>query len=340
MGFDCPPRKDHASFLQEVTTPVGQLLYASDSLLERHNIDPSMRDPTKMLADPPKKLLVPLEDFETAFWQSNYGQTMRHQLDHAPVEAARTNPTALSRTRYARSGLALAMVTMKRQFLLLKRGRAFYIARSIQSIVMALIISSLFATVSPKDGSLLDQGRKALALCVLSIIYLSMSSFPSLTFVYATKDVFFKQRDAYMYPPWTYVVSLLAAQVPSATAEAILFSVCLYFISGLTRTAGHFFTFLLVTWSAANSLAGLFRLIAYFSPSMILANAIGSLLLLFMTITNVSTVSVFNYFRKFIQVEVPWMYITSFWLQTERRSEEFYAVGTVQPLDVLLFTHT
>jgi hypothetical protein len=30
LGFDCPPRKDLASFLQEVSTPAGQLAYASD----------------------------------------------------------------------------------------------------------------------------------------------------------------------------------------------------------------------------------------------------------------------------------------------------------------------
>jgi hypothetical protein len=29
LGFDCPPRKDLASFLQEVSTPAGQLAYAS-----------------------------------------------------------------------------------------------------------------------------------------------------------------------------------------------------------------------------------------------------------------------------------------------------------------------
>lgn len=288
LGFECPPRKDQASFLQEALTPVGQMIYASDALLEANDLDKSLKEPSKLLSDPPRHQIVSLDEFKRAFGDSMPGKAIRHQLDHAPVEPARTNPTALARTRYARKGISLAVVTLKRQIILLKRGRAFYIARAIQSIVMALIISSLFATVNPADGSVLDQGRKALALCVLTIIYLSMSSFPSLTFVFATKDVFFKQRDANMYPPWTYVISLLLAQVPSATVESILFSVVLYFISGLTRTAANFFTFLLVAWSSANSLAGVFRLIAYIAPSMIIANSIGSIALLLMTLTNVS----------------------------------------------------
>ena len=34
LGFDCPPRKDVASFLQEVATPAGQAAYASPALRE------------------------------------------------------------------------------------------------------------------------------------------------------------------------------------------------------------------------------------------------------------------------------------------------------------------
>lgn len=29
LGFACPPRKDLASFLQEISTPAGQLMYAT-----------------------------------------------------------------------------------------------------------------------------------------------------------------------------------------------------------------------------------------------------------------------------------------------------------------------
>ena len=83
------------------------------------------------------------------------------------------------------------------------------------------------------------------------------------------------------------VVGLLLAQFPPATVESVLFTLVVYFISGVARSASCFFFFMLVVWSAANCLAGLYRLIAYLTPSMVVGSATGSLVLLFLTITNV-----------------------------------------------------
>ena len=61
LGFDCPPRKDPGSFLQEVTTPVGQLAYATPALLEQRHIPERLRDPMALLSKPPTDLLLTLE---------------------------------------------------------------------------------------------------------------------------------------------------------------------------------------------------------------------------------------------------------------------------------------
>ncbi len=129
-----------------------------------------------------------------------------------------------------------------------------------------------------------------MSLCVLSIIYLSMSSMPVIGFVFNTKNVFYKHRENKFFPPWAYAVANAIAQVPSSTAESILFSLTVYWISGLTRSASQFFVFLLVTWSCSNTLAGVFRLLAYTTPNMVRANALGALILLILTLTNGFTI--------------------------------------------------
>ena len=48
--------------------------------------------------------------------------------------------------------------------------------------------------------------------------------------------------------------------------------------------------FLLVTWSCSNTLAGVFRLLAYTTPNMVRANALGALVLLMLTLTNGFTI--------------------------------------------------
>ncbi|KAI8105725.1 hypothetical protein M9434_000307 [Picochlorum sp. BPE23] len=295
IGFDCPVRKDPGSFLQEVTSPIGQMIYASPALLEAHGFTEADREFEKLMKNPPKDLLVGMNEIRQVFWESEQGRTMMDQLENHPFDRARGNPNSLARTQYARSGLLLSWFAFKRQILLMKRDRAYYIARVIQSVLMGLIISSFFASVAPppppaNPEDTIAQGRKVLSLCVLSIIYLSMSSMPVLGFVFNTKGVFYKHRDNKFFPPWAFAVAHLISQIPSSTAESILFSVSVYFISGMTRTAGNFFIFLLVTWSCSNSLAGVFRLLAYVTPNMVRANALGSLILLLLMLTNGFTI--------------------------------------------------
>lgn len=295
IGFDCPVRKDPGSFLQEVTSPIGQMIYASPALLEEHGFTEADREFEKLMKNPPKDLLVGMDEIRQIFWESEQGRTMMDQLENHPFDRARGNPNSLARTEYARSGLLLSWFAFKRQILLMKRDRAYYIARVVQSVLMGLIISSFFASVAPPPApanpeDVLAQGRKVLSLCVLSIIYLSMSSMPVLGFVFNTKGVFYKHRDNKFFPPWAFAVAHLISQIPSSTAESILFSVSVYFISGMTRTAGNFFIFLLVTWSCSNSLAGVFRLLAYVTPNMVRANALGSLILLLLMLTNGFTI--------------------------------------------------
>jgi hypothetical protein len=48
LRFECPPRKDLGSFLQEVTTPVGSYAYAAPGLLQARGLTPQDRDPMKV----------------------------------------------------------------------------------------------------------------------------------------------------------------------------------------------------------------------------------------------------------------------------------------------------
>lgn len=65
------------------------------------------------------------------------------------------------------------------------------------------IISSMFATIDPVP----QEGRNAVALLVLTAIFLSMNSAPQLAFAQLAKPVFLKQRDNHLFPPWTFAVT-------------------------------------------------------------------------------------------------------------------------------------
>lgn len=82
-----------------------------------------------------------------------------------------------------------------------------------------------------------------------------------------TKRTFYKHRDNNMFPTFSYSLGLALTQLPFSLIEALLYSVCVYFITNLSLTAADFFIFALIAWSASNCLAGLYRLVAYVSPT-------------------------------------------------------------------------
>lgn len=279
----CPTRKDRGSFLQEITTPAGQWLYADAELLKQHGLTEADRAPAALLAAPPGKLLISLEQMQRAFWeQTAYGRGILHQLEHAPFETSPQSRRALQTAPYGNSAWVLVREVVRRQLRLNLRMKHFFIARVVQTLIMGLIISSLFATIQPTP----EDGRNAVAVCVLSAIFLSMSSAPQLAFAFLSKSTFYKQRDNHLFPAWNYSVAQVIMQMPQSTMESVVFSLVVYWISGLTRTASNFFIYLLVTWSSSNCLAGLFRMIGYSGSTMVMANSVAMLILLLMVVTN------------------------------------------------------
>ncbi|KAL4427934.1 hypothetical protein ABPG75_002023 [Micractinium tetrahymenae] len=300
LDFVCPVRKDIGSFLQEVTTPVGQYAYASPALLARKGLIEADRDPIKLVTTPPKELLTPVEEIESSFWeQTKWGQEARDQLANRPFNPEDGLPNALHKTRYASSGLRLTGLVLQRQFRLNQRDKAFYVARAVQALILALIMASLWATITPSA----QEGRQVMSLSSLSVQFMIIMSTPQIGLVFANKRVFYKQRDNNFFPAASYVLSLLLTQLPQSFIEVSVFSLLLYWISGLTRSAGNFFIFWLILYSISNCMAGFYRLLAYSVKSMIVANASGALSLLFLMITNG-----FSIVRGSIPVYLIWVY--------------------------------
>lgn len=150
LGFDCPTRKDPGSFLQEVTSPVGQRLYASTALLKKHGLTEEDRAFDNLVRDPPTSLLVSIDEIKRSFWETTEaGKAVTSQLVDHPFDKAKGNPHSLTKTPYAKKGTLLSWYALKRQMLLIRRDKAYYLARCIQACVMGLIVSSFFASVAP-----------------------------------------------------------------------------------------------------------------------------------------------------------------------------------------------
>ena len=151
LGFDCPARKDPGSFLQEVTSPIGQRMYASTALLKKHGLTEEDRAFDNLVRDPPSSL-------SWCLWMRSsvcFGKI--RMLERPCCPSLSITPSKRPRATLARSpglrtrrrGTLLSWYAFKRQMLLIKRDKAYYLARCIQACVMGLIVSSFFASVAP-----------------------------------------------------------------------------------------------------------------------------------------------------------------------------------------------
>lgn len=79
---------------------------------------------------------------------------MLEALDQRPFKPEDGSPGALYTQRYASSAARLTRLVLKRQFLLNKRDRAFYIARTLQVGGVGAGMSGVQRTAAPAGRSL------------------------------------------------------------------------------------------------------------------------------------------------------------------------------------------
>lgn len=93
--------------------------------------------------------------------------------------------------------------------------------------------------------------KRCVSRAATSHVLLSLTCLP-----HCACRVFYKHRDNNFFPPFAYVLTLVLTQLPQSTIECTIFSLGVYWMSGLTRTASNYFLYLLVIWSISNGAGG------------------------------------------------------------------------------------
>jgi len=86
-----------------------------------------------------------------------------------------------------------------------------------------------------------------------------MSEIPSL---YAQRPIVHRHHNAGLYHPFIEALAFTIVDLPIAFLNTTVFSVVIYFMAGLQRSAGQFFVFLLFGFTLAVAMKGFFRAIA------------------------------------------------------------------------------
>ncbi|KAF8083300.1 hypothetical protein N665_0783s0010 [Sinapis alba] len=257
-GFKCPDRKGTADFLQEVTSRKDQEQYWADT--------------TKPY------IYIPVSEFSKQSKTFHVGANLENEL-YVPYDRSKSHPASLVFNKHSVPKLDLFKICWDRELLLLKRNAFFYVFKTVQIIIMALITSTVYLRtgMGTKDE---NDGAVYIGALIFSMIANMFNGFAELSLMIQRLPVFYKQRDLLFHPPWTFTLPAFLLSIPVTIFESVVWVSITYYLIGFAPEFIRYVKHLLVIFLTQQMAGSIFRFTAATCRSMILANTGGSLVIL------------------------------------------------------------
>ncbi|KAG9049168.1 hypothetical protein FS837_010987 [Tulasnella sp. UAMH 9824] len=230
------------------------------------------------------------EELETAFRNSKYYQAMvddreeyrmriakednREQEDFrtAVLEAKKSN---VSRTNpYTLSFLAQVWILTRRQFFLQFQDK-FHIYTSFGiAIGIAIVLGATFYNLPDTTSGGFTKG----SVMFNAMIMTCLDAFGEMPTQMVGRPIFLKQTGYKLFRPGALSLANTLADLPFSAIRVLLFNIIVYFMTGLRRNAGGFFTFHILIYVAFLAMQGFFRTIGIICPNFDSAFRIASLI--------------------------------------------------------------
>ncbi|VFQ84640.1 unnamed protein product [Cuscuta campestris] len=256
-GFRCPPRKNIADFLQEVTSEKDQGQYWC--LNSQYRYIPAMKF---------------VENFRTFHIGKSLTDELKTSMGKCCSETA-----VLSKRTYGVERADLLKIGFQWQKLLLKRNAFVFAFKFIQLFMIISIMMSVFFR-STMHHDTLEDGAIYLGALYFAILMVLFNGFLEVPMIIAKLPVLYKHRDLRLYPCWTFTFPSWILSIPTSLAESVIWVAATYYTVGfdpqITRCLKQF----LVYFSLHQMSIGLFRVMASLGRSMVVANTFGSFAML------------------------------------------------------------
>ncbi|KIW62366.1 hypothetical protein PV04_10546 [Phialophora macrospora] len=257
LGFECLPRQVTADFLTSLTNP-----------LERR-VRPGFEGKTPVTPD----------EFAAAWKQSeDHARLLRdieefdkqHPLGGPSLDDFKNARRAVqARSQRIKSPYTLSIsqqvaLCVRRGFQRLRGDMGLTITGALFNVIMALVIGSIFYNLPNDTGSLYSRG----ALLFFAILLASFASALEIMTLYAQRPIVEKQSRYAFYHPFAEAIASMICDLPNKILTSLGFNLTLYFMTNLRRTPGHFFVFLLFTFTCTLTMSMYFRCIGALTRSL------------------------------------------------------------------------
>ncbi|KAH7835114.1 hypothetical protein Vadar_023002 [Vaccinium darrowii] len=256
-GFRCPERKGVADFLQEVISIKDQAQYWHQ-------------------AEKPWSY-ISTDLFCKKFKESTFGKKVEEDLSK-PFTKSESHKKAISFSKYSLSKWELCRACMSREYLLMRRNSFIYLFKTIQLAITALITMTVF--LRTRMGVDVIHANSYLGALFFSLLILFFDGFPEMAMTVARLPVFYKQRDLYFYPAWSYTIPSTILKVPLSLMEALIWTSLTYYVIGYSPEPGRFFRQLILLFAMHFAAISMFRFVASIFRTMVASSAAGTLSIL------------------------------------------------------------
>ncbi|KAK2684961.1 ABC multidrug transporter H [Fusarium oxysporum] len=148
-----------------------------------------------------------------------------------------------------------AKACVARQYQILLGDKATFSIKQVSTIIQALIAGSLFYNASDDSSGLFIKS----GACFFAILFNSLLSMSEVTDSFTGRPVLLKHKSFAFYHPAAFCIAQVTADIPIILFQVSVFSLILYFMVGLTSTAGAFFTFWALILAMTFCTTALFR---------------------------------------------------------------------------------
>ncbi|KAL1388614.1 ABC-2 type transporter-domain-containing protein [Phyllosticta capitalensis] len=180
---------------------------------------------------------------------------------------AEDNPAAETEARkrnYTVSFPKQVLVCTKRQFLIMVGDLSSLTAKYVGVFCQSLVVGSLFYN-QPQDASgAFTRG----GVMFFMLLFNSLLALAEITAAFDCRRILMKHKSFSFYRPSAYAVAQAVCDVPLVFVQVMMFSLPVYFMSNLQRTASQFFISMLSLFISTMTTFALFRTISSFSNSL------------------------------------------------------------------------
>eukprot|EP01133_Synstelium_polycarpum_P008978 gene8978-10529_t len=248
QGLICDPLKNPADFILDVTEEV--VNFEVDGVA--HSFQPVQ-----------------------VYKDSQLNADLKAVIDGGVMPAG--TPVAHFHGKYSSSMMTQFRELFKRAWLAQVRRIANLRTRLGRSFLLGIIIGTLFLQMDKNQAGIYNRT----SILFFSLVFGGMAGMGSIPIVNAERSVFYREQSSGMYRVWIWLLTFIMTDTPWIFLSALVYTIPVYFISGLTTSpnGAPFFYHTFISFTTYFNFALVAMLFAMILPNDEIAHAMGGVLL-------------------------------------------------------------